>query len=78
MEIINKRESEKAKVGDLIKFNNGIIGLVLKDNEIILLKYSNDLVDDWMEYGLKKEFKERKYTILAKKDEWDKWDIVLR
>ncbi|MHA1233650.1 MAG: hypothetical protein ACTSQL_01035 [Promethearchaeota archaeon] len=72
MEIINKQEKAQAEVGDLIKFNDGVTGLVLQNNEIILLKHSGG--NNWFilpKNDYKQNFKEGKYTIIAKAKNWN-------
>jgi len=78
MEINYKKNKHKevARVGDLIKLDNGVIGLVLIDEEIALLKFTSGI--DWFELAnvYKKYFKKGKYEIIAKAKDWEiniKW-----
>jgi len=68
---INYKDQENKEAGDLIKFDGGIIGLVLSEGEIVLLKcpYGNDwfcLAD-----ALKEEIDEGEYKIIAKAKDWE-------
>lgn len=64
---------EKETYGDLIKFDDGAIGLVLHYDKIVLLKYSCD--DDWFKLetgsGYINDIKEGKYKIIAKANKWE-------
>ena len=62
---------EVAEAGDLIKFDDEGIGLVLIDEEIALLKFTSGI--DWFELanGYKKYFKKGKYEIIAKAKDWE-------
>ena len=65
------KHKEVARVGDLIKLDNGVIGLVLIDEEIALLKYS--IGEDWFALGdaYKEDFKKGEYEIIAKAKDWE-------
>ena len=65
------KNKEVARVGDLIKLDNGVIGLVLIDEEIALLKFSTGT--DWfaLANGYKEDFKEGRYKIIAKAKDWE-------
>ena len=67
----DNKNKEVARVGDLIKLDNGVIGLVLIDEEIALLKFTSGI--DWFELanGYKKYFKKGKYEIIAKAKDWE-------
>ena len=73
MEINYKKNKHKevARVGDLIKLDNGVIGLVLIDEEIALLKFSDG--SDWFKLAniSKEDFKEGEYEIIAKAEDWE-------
>ena len=62
---------EVAEAGDLIKFDDEGIGLVLIDEEIALLKFDSGI--DWFKLAdvLKEEFEEGKYKIIAKAEDWE-------
>ena len=66
----NKNE-EVARVGDLIQLDDGTIGLVLIDEEIALLKFSDG--SDWFKLAniSKEDFKEGEYEIIAKAEDWE-------
>ena len=68
---INYKDQENKEVGDLIKFDDGAIGLVLIDEEIALLKFSTGT--DWfaLANGYKEDFKEGRYKIIAKAKDWE-------
>ena len=65
------KNKEVARVGDLIKFDDGDIGLVLIDEEIVLLKFSDG--NGWFELanGYKDEFKRGNYKIIGKSKDWE-------
>jgi len=73
MEINYKKNKHKevARVGDLIKFDDGTIGLVLSEGEIALLQFPMD--EDWFKLAdvLKEEFEEGNYKIIAKVKDWE-------
>jgi len=65
-------ENKETYPGDLIKFGDGTIGLVLVGEKFISLKFSNGA--DWFDdltgtYGF--EFKEGKYKIIARAKDWE-------
>ena len=71
---INYKEQEHkeiAEVGDLIKFDDGVIVLVLRYGEIVLFKSSDR--DDWfvLANDSKEDFKAGKYKIIAKAKDWE-------
>ena len=65
------KNKEIAEPGDLIKLDNGAIGLVLKDGEIALLKFASG--NDWFKLAesYKEVFKKGKYKIIAKAKYWE-------
>ena len=67
----DNKNKEVARVGDLIKLDNGAIGLVLRGGEIALLKYSNG--NGWFKLAesYKEVFKKGKYKIIAKAKDWE-------
>jgi len=67
----DNKNKEVAEVGDLIKFDDGAIGLVLIDGEIALLKFSDG--SDWFKLAnvSKEDFKEGEYEIIAKAEDWE-------
>jgi len=67
----DNKNKEVAEVGDLIKFDDGAIGLVLIDEEIALLKFSDG--SDWFKLAnvSKEDFKEGEYEIIAKAEDWE-------
>ncbi len=73
MEINYKKNKHKevARVGDLIKLDDGVIGLVLIEEEIALLKFPSGI--DWfgLANGYKEYFKKGKYEIIAKVKDWE-------
>ena len=68
---INYKDQENKEVGDLIKFDDGAIGLVLIDEEIALLKFSTG--NDWfcLADALKEEIDEGEYKIIARAKDWE-------
>ena len=67
----DNKNKEVAEVGDLIKLDNGAIGLVLSGGEIALLKFPNG--KDWFELAnvYKEYFKRGNYKIIAKAKDWE-------
>ncbi len=67
---LEEQTEQKAEEGDIIKFNSGVVGLVLRDEKVVLLKFGDKI--DWFELATtyKNDFQEGKYTILAKANEW--------
>jgi len=65
------KHKEVAEAGDLIKFDDGAIGLVLSGGEIALLQFPID--EDWFKLAdvLKEEFEEGNYKIIAKAEDWE-------
>jgi len=69
----SKKPMEEAETGDIIEFSDGVIGLVLEDDEVALLKYSDG--NDWFRLLLKEGhyygcLEEGNYKILAKANKW--------
>ena len=67
----DNKNKEVAEVGDLIKFDDRTIGLVLIDEEIALLKYSIGEDRFKLAVGYKDEFKRGNYKIIAKAEDWE-------
>ncbi len=65
------KHKEVARVGDLIKFDDGAIGLVLKDGEIALLKFTTGKDGFSLAVGYKEYLKEGEYKIIAKAKDWE-------
>ena len=67
----DNKNKEVAEAGDLIKFDDRTIGLVLIDEEIALLKYS--IGEDWFALGdaYKEDFKKGEYEIIARAKDWE-------
>ena len=67
----DQENKEIAEPGDLIKFDDGVIGLVLRGGEIALLQFSID--EDWFKLAdvLKEEFEEGNYKIIGKSKDWE-------
>ena len=61
------KNKEIAEAGDLIKFDDGAIGLVLSGGEIALLQFPID--EDW--FKLADVLKEGNYKIIAKAEDWE-------
>ena len=67
---INYKDNKNKEIpepGDLIKFDDGAIGLGLIDEEIALLKFSDG--SDW--FKLANISKEGEYEIIAKAEDWE-------
>lgn len=69
--INKKQEQQKAEVGDLIQFNDGVIALVTQQEGVLMVSY---LLDEnkrnWFKTGsLKKEIGD--YKILSKAKDWE-------
>ena len=67
----DNKNKEVARVGDLIKLDNGIIGLVLKDGEIALLKFFDGVDGFALAVGYKENFENGEYNIIAKAEDWE-------
>jgi len=67
----DNKNKEVAEVGDLIKFDDGTIGLVLSEGEIALLQFSNG--EGWFKLamGYKQHFKNGEYKIIARAKDWE-------
>jgi len=65
------KHKEVAEAGDLIKFDDGGIGLVLRRGEIALLKFA--VGSGWftLATGYKENLKEGNYKIIAKAEDWE-------
>ena len=67
-----KGKEIKAQVGDLIKFEDEVIALVLNYNEIVLINYTGG--DSWFKLskdGYKDDFNNGDYKVIAKAGEWE-------
>ncbi len=78
MRILNYKRiyNESIQVGDLIRFEDETIAMVLKKNRMVLLKYS--FGGDWFDlsrHGYEKDMNKGKYKIIARREDWD---IVIR
>ena len=67
----DNKNKEVARVGDLIKFDDGAIGLVLKDGEIALLKFTTGKDGFVLAIGYEEYLKEGEYKIIAKAKDWE-------
>ena len=79
--IKNMKKNNKLEIGDLIKFDDGVVGLItyrmnceFKTREgfaCLLLKHANG--DNWRDLaiGYIKEIDKGNYTIIAKSDNWE-------
>ena len=67
----DNKNKEIAEVGDLIQLEDGAIGLVLVDEEIALLKFSDGVDGFALAVGYKENFENGEYNIIAKVKDWE-------
>ena len=70
IDLDKKAKEPKAEEGDIVKFHNKVIALVLRNDEVAIFKDVNgdDLVCSCSNYH--SELNGREYKILAKAKEW--------